>query len=118
MADEKKKGSFLARTLIMAVAIYVTAALVRGVDINGFGAAIVAAVVLALVNALIRPIVVLLSLPVNIITLGLFTFVINGILLLLVSSITIGFHVSGLGAAILASIIISIVNSLISTFIY
>jgi putative membrane protein len=118
LSSEKKKGNFLARTLIMAAAIYVTAAIVKGVSISGFGAAIVASILLALVNALIRPIVVLLSLPVNILTLGLFTFVINGILLLLVSSFTAGFYVSGLFPAIFASIIISIVNALISAFVY
>jgi putative membrane protein len=118
MPSEKKKGSFLARTLIMAVAIYVTAAIVKGVDISGFGAAVVASVLLALVNALIKPVAVLLSLPVNILTFGLFTFVINGILLLLVSSFTIGFYVSGLWAAIIASVIISVVNALISAFVY
>ncbi|QCX34631.1 phage holin family protein [Caloramator sp. E03] len=114
---KEKEGGFLARTLINAVAIYITAGFIKGVNISGFGACIVASVVLGIVNAVIRPILVLFSLPINILTLGLFTFVINGISLLIVSMITSGFYISSLGSAIVASLIISIVSSVISLFI-
>lgn len=112
--DNTKKGGFLARTLINAVSIYITANFIKGVDIRDFGAAIVASVVLGIVNAIIRPLLILFSLPINILTLGLFTFVINGISLLIVSFITSGFFISSLGSAIVASLIISIVSSIIS----
>ncbi|SKA93402.1 putative membrane protein [Caloramator quimbayensis] len=110
----KKKEGFITRTLINAVAIYITAGFVKGVNISGFGAAIVASVVLGLVNAVIRPILILLSLPINIITLGLFTFIINGVSLLFVSTATSGFYISSLSSAVIASFIISIISSIIS----
>ncbi|MCX7884880.1 MAG: phage holin family protein [Caloramator sp.] len=116
MKSETKEG-FLTRTLINAVSIYITAGIVKGVNISGFGAAIVASVVLGFVNAVISPILKFLSLPINILTLGLFTFIINGVSVLIVSAATSGFYVSNLGSAIIASIIISIISSIISFFI-
>jgi putative membrane protein len=114
MKKDRKKGGFIARTIINAVAIYITASFLHGISINGFGAAIVAAVILGVVNALIRPILIILSLPINILSLGLFTLVINGILLKAVASITNGFTVTGFGTAIIASLIITILSSIIS----
>lgn len=108
-----KKG-FLSKMLLNGVAIYLTASFVRGVEIRDFLTAIVAALILGIVNALIRPILLLFSLPINLMTLGLFTFVINGIMLLIVASITKGFFISGLAAAIIASIIITVVSSILS----
>lgn len=110
----ENKGGFIARVLINSVAIYITALFVKGIDIRSFGAAIGAAIIMGIVNALIRPVLIILSLPINIMTLGLFTFIINGISLLIVSGITSGFYVAGLGAAAFGSIIISIVSSIIS----
>lgn len=114
MSKKKKKGSFIARTVINAVAIYLTASLVHGIHVSGFGAAVVAAVLLGVVNALIRPVLIILSLPINILSLGLFTLVINGVLLKSVSAVTTGFSVDGFFTAIVASIIITIASSIIS----
>lgn len=114
MSKKKKKGGFIARTIINAVAIYLTASFLHGIVLSGFGAAIVAAVVLGVVNALIRPVLIILSLPINIMSLGLFTLVINGVLLKAVSAVTTGFAIDGFFTAILASIIITISSSIIS----
>lgn len=114
MSKKKKEGGFIARTIINAVAIYITASIIGGIHIKGFGAAVVAAVILGAVNALIRPIIMFFALPINIITLGIFTLVINGVLLKMVAAITSGFTITSFGTAILASLIISIISSIIS----
>ena len=111
---KKNKNSFLLKTFINAIAIYAAASIIKGVNIEGFIPALVASLVFGIVNALIKPVLIIFSLPINIMSLGLFTFVINGISLLIVSGITAGFTISDLGAAILASIIISIVSSIIN----
>ncbi|TDT45660.1 phage holin family protein [Fonticella tunisiensis] len=111
---KKNKNSFLLKTFINSIAIYAAASIIKGVNIEGFIPALVASLVFGIVNALIKPILIIFSLPINIMSLGLFTFVINGISLLIVSGITAGFTISDLGAAILASIIISIVSSIIN----
>jgi putative membrane protein len=95
--------------LVSAVAIYVTAFLLPGAQVT-FGAALVASLVLGLVNIFIKPILVFLTLPLNILTLGIFTLVINGILILIVSSIVPGFRVGGLGMAIIFAIVLAIIN--------
>lgn len=108
-----KKG-ILTKIILNAASIYITASIVKGVEIRGFLAAVVAAAILGLVNALIRPIFLLFSLPINLMTLGLFTFVINGLMLSIVASVTQGFYISNLGSAIVASIIISIVSAILN----
>lgn len=102
----------LARLVISAVAIFAISTLhiVPGFHVRGFAAAAVAAVLLAVVNVLIRPIVLLFTLPINIVTLGLFTLVINGLMLGLVSALVAGFSVAGLGSAILGALAVSIVT--------
>lgn len=119
MSKNKKKGGFIVRTLINAVAICITTYLLNqvnlgGFKISGFGAALIAALVLGVINALIRPVILILTLPVNILTLGLFTLVINGALLKFVAALTNGFTITSFGTAIIASIVISIVSSIIS----
>lgn len=111
-----KKNSFLTRLIINAIAIYFTAEIVKGVDITGFGAAVVASFILGIVNTIIKPILVVFTLPINIFTLGLFTFVINGIALMIVSDVTKGFYISSIGSAVVASIIISIISSILNAF--
>lgn len=81
---------------------------------RGVWSAIVAALIWGIVNALLRPFLILLTLPLNILTLGLFTFVVNGLLLLLTSALYSGLHVSGLFAGIIAAILLSIVNVVLS----
>jgi putative membrane protein len=106
----------LAHFLIMGIAILLAAYITPGVVVGGFGVALIVAFMLAIVNTFIRPILVILTLPINILTLGLFTLVINGLMVLLVSSLVPGFRVSGLGWAIVFVFILSIVSSLLFSF--
>lgn len=103
--------SIIINWVISAIAIIITGYLLPGVHISGFGTALVTAVVLGIINAFIKPVLILLTLPVNILTLGLFTFVINALIILLVSNLVSGFKVDGFWWALLFSIILSIVNS-------
>lgn len=100
----------LIQLLLNAVAFYVTAYLVPGVSISGWQALLVVAIVWGILAILVRPVLLLLTLPINILTLGLFTFVINAGLLLLVSRLVAGFKIESFGAALLAAIVLSIVN--------
>ena len=109
-------GLFL-RWFILSAAIMVSAYLFPGIEISGFGTALFAAVVLGILNAFFRPILIILTLPINILTLGLFTFVINAFLLLMTSGVIGGLHVSGFGSALLGSLIISLVSWGLSSFI-
>ncbi len=81
---------------------------VPGVSVKNFGTALVAALILAFVNALIKPILILLTLPINILTLGLFILVINGLMFWLVSALVKGFQISGFWPAFLAALVFSI----------
>ena len=100
--------------LINAVALLAVAYLMPGVNVASFWTALVVALVLGLVNAVIRPILILLTLPATLITLGLFIFVINGLLFWMVSSFVEGFAVSGFWAAVFGAIAYSIVSCLLA----
>jgi putative membrane protein len=100
--------------LIMAVSIVVAAYVIPGVTLASFWSAVWVALFLGIVNVLIKPILILVTLPINILTLGLFTFVINAVLILLASSVIKGFQVNGFWTAMLFSIILSIVNYVLS----
>jgi uncharacterized membrane protein YgdD (TMEM256/DUF423 family)/uncharacterized membrane protein YvlD (DUF360 family) len=112
---ESVRGFFF-RLVITALGLF-AAQIVPGVRIHGLGTLIVAALLLGIVNAIIRPIVLLLTLPLTLLTLGLFIFVVNGISLALVAWLVPGFHLSGLGAAILGSIVVSLTSWFASTFV-
>lgn len=99
--------------LLSAVLIIVLAYILPGVSVSGFVSALAVALVLGLVNAFIRPILLVLTLPINILTVGLFTFVINASLVLLVSAIVPGFQVAGFWWALVFSIIFSLAMSLL-----
>jgi putative membrane protein len=103
--------------LLNALALLAVAYLMPSVQIQSFGAALVAALVLGLANAVVRPILVLLTLPVTVLTLGLFLLVINGAVFLGVARLVSGFEVAGWGAAILAAILFSIVSWFLSALI-
>lgn len=107
----------LLRWLILSAAILVAAYLFPGIEVSGFGTALFAAVVLGVLNALFRPLLILLTLPINILTLGLFTFVINALLLMMTSGVIGGLVISGFGSALLGSLIISLVSSVLNSFI-
>ena len=96
--------------LINAAALFALPFLMSSVQVTNFGAAIVAAIVLAIVNTLIKPILVLLTLPVTVLTLGLFILVINALLFWAVASFLDGIHVNGFVSAFIASIVYSILS--------
>lgn len=96
--------------LIMAAAILITAYLIPGVAISGFWAALWLALFLGVINVILKPILIVLTLPINILTLGLFTFVINALMILLASSVIKGFSVSGFWTALLFSVVLSIIS--------
>lgn len=103
------------KLLLNAIAFYIVAYLVPGVRIVGWQALIVVALVWGILSMILKPILILLTLPVNIMTLGLFTLVINGLLFYLTSKIVPGFMVDGMGTAIVASIVLSLVSWFLST---
>src|SRR5215471_18113339 len=110
---------FLVRLLISAAALWVATKIVPGVSYSGdWGYLILVALVFGLLNALVRPILTMLTCPLLILTLGLFTFVINAVILLLTSALSgklgIGFHVDGFWAAFLGALVVSIVSILLS----
>ncbi len=90
--------------------------LVPGILVSGFYAALIAALVLGILNAIIRPILLLLTLPLNILTLGLFTFVLNGLLFWFVGTVVKGFEVHGFLAAVLGSLIVTVVSWVASQY--
>lgn len=91
--------------------------LLSAVQVQGFGTALVVALVLGLLNVLIRPVLIVLTLPINILTLGLFTFVINGLLFWVVSRLVDGFTVASFGWAIVAAIVYSLVSWAVSSLV-
>ncbi|WP_016950421.1 phage holin family protein [Anabaena sp. PCC 7108] len=109
---------FLLTWLGTAIALLITAKIVPGFIIKTFVAALVAAIVIGLVNAIIRPVLSLLAFPITLITFGLFTFVINALTLWLASSLTPGSHfiIQGFVPAFFGSIVLAVVSSIINYF--
>jgi putative membrane protein len=103
--------------LINTVALIAVAYLMPSISVSSFGAALVAALVLGLINAVVRPVLVLLTLPVTILTLGLFIFVLNGLLFWAVGTWLEGFNVGGFWAGVLGAILFSIVSWLLSAIV-
>ena len=108
--------AFVIRWLVTTVAVLVAAHLIPGVSYEGWGTLLGASLLLGIINAFVRPILLLLSLPFIIVTMGLFIFVINALLLMLVSKIVPAFQVSGFWSAFFGSIVISLVSWLLSSF--
>jgi len=104
--------NFIIRILISAVAVMLTAWLLPGIEVEGFFTAILVALVLALLNVFLKPLLVILTIPITIFTFGLFLFVINALIILLVGEFVGGFYVDGFWWALLFSIILTIVSSL------
>ena len=107
----------LIRWLILTVAILSAAYLLDGMEVRGFTSAFFAAAVLGILNAILRPVLIILTLPLNILSLGLFTFVINAFLLKMASGVIPGFEVHGFWPALFGSLIISLVSWLLSSWI-
>jgi putative membrane protein len=100
-----------------ALALLAVAYLLPGVTVAGFFSALVAALVLGLINTLVRPLLILLTLPVTVLTLGLFIFVLNGLLFWLAGSVLRGFEVSGFWVALLGALLYSVISSLLTMLI-
>jgi putative membrane protein len=101
--------------LVSGLAVFITAQFLPGVSVDSFITALLTAVVLGLINMFIKPIINILTLPINLLTLGLFSFVVNALMILLVSHFVTGFHVNGFIAALLFSIVLSLVNSVLNS---
>jgi putative membrane protein len=101
--------------LINAAALFAVPYLMHSVDVTSIGAALVAALLLGLVNTLIRPLLLLLTLPVTVLTLGIFIFVINGLMFWLVAQLVDGFHVDNFGSAIFGALLYSVISWALST---
>jgi len=105
----------IVRWLLLAAALLLVANIYSGVAVAGFGAAMLAALVLGLLNTLVRPLLVILTLPVTVVTLGLFLFVINALMFWAASGLLEGFHVAGFGAALLGSLLYSLCGVVIDS---
>ena len=109
-------GRFILRWFISALGIWVAAGLLGGrVDYAGGGAIVLSGLLLAIANTVIKPIVVLLSLPAILFSLGLFMIVINGLMLVIVAKVYGGLHITSFGSAMIAGMIIGLVNYLVTT---
>ena len=106
--------SFVIRWLTTALGIGVAAQVLPGIRVDGLWPTVVAALLLGLANVTLRPFLLLLTLPLTVLTLGLFALVVNGAMLALVASLVKGVHVAGFGSAILGAVIISVVGSLLT----
>ena len=107
----------LVRWLILTAAIMVASYLIQGIEVNGFFSAFFAAAILGVLNVFFRPILLILTLPINILTLGFFTFIINAVLLKMASGVISGFVVHGFWSAVFGGLIISVVSWLLNSFI-
>jgi putative membrane protein len=105
------------RWLFLTAAIVAASYLIDGIVVGSFLSALIAAAILGILNVILRPVLLILTLPVNILTLGLFTLVINAFLLKMVSGVVTGFDVQGFWPAFFGSIVISLLNWLLNSFI-
>ena len=105
------------KLLLNALAVFALAELLNGVSVNGYLGALIVAIVLSVLNLLVKPILVILTLPVTILTLGLFLFIVNALIVLLADKLVDGFRVDGLWTALLFSILLCILQSLLHSFI-
>lgn len=106
----------LIRIAILTAGIFLAAYLLPGIRVEGYGAAIKAAILLGIMNAVIKPILIILTLPITILTLGLFALAINGFILWFVGRMLSGFEVTGAMTAILGAIVISIFSIVLNRF--
>ena len=105
--------SVLVNWVVSAMVIFSIAYILPGTTVVDFTAALVVALVLGIINALLKPVLLILTLPINILTLGLFTFILNALLIILVSNIVPGFVVDGFLAALIFGIVLSVVNTVV-----
>jgi putative membrane protein len=104
--------NFIIRLLLNGLAIVLTAYLLPGVEVDAYGTAIVVALVLSIANVVVKPILIILTIPITVVTLGLFLLVINAVIILLADYLVDGFSVGGFWWALLFSLIMSVFNSM------
>ena len=107
----------LIRWAVSAASLILTAEILPGIEIRSIFYGILSAAVLGVLNAVLRPVLIILTLPVNILSLGLFTLVINGFMLYLAGGLLKGLHIAGFGWAMLGALIMSVIGWLLNTFI-
>ena len=107
-------GGLIIRFVVMTVAVLIAGSVIPGFRIDSPLDAFIAAVILSLLNSFVRPILVLLTLPINLLTLGLFTLVINGLLVAATAAFVKGFSIDGFGSAFLGALVVSIVATLLN----
>lgn len=100
---------------LSALAVFLAANILPDVDVDSFTTAIIVAVVMGVINAVLKPILLILTLPINLLTLGLFTFVLNAFLILLAANIVPGFHVNGFIPALILSFVLALINYFLHT---
>jgi putative membrane protein len=108
--------NLIIRLLLNAVAVFILAHILNGVTVDGYLGAVIVAVVLSVLNLLVKPILVILTLPITILTLGLFLLVINALIILLADKLIDGFAVHSFWTALLFSILLSLLQSLLQSF--
>ncbi|HLG34350.1 MAG TPA: phage holin family protein [Bacteroidia bacterium] len=108
---------FIVRIIITALAVVISSYILPGVSVDGGLSALIVAAVLALLNAFVKPLLIILTIPITIFTLGLFLLVINALMILAAAELVNGFHVSGFWAALLFSIVLTIVVSLLNALV-
>jgi putative membrane protein len=115
MLVQRRQGlsGLLLTWLLSAVAVSVSAWIVPGVAVESFGIALAVAAVLGIINAVVRPILVLLTLPITVVTLGLFLLVVNAACVGLAASLVDGFHVSGLLPAVVMVVVLTVISSVL-----
>ncbi len=109
-------GTFLTHWLTSSIALGVTAWILPGVRVDSFAALIVAALVLGFINAVLKPILVILTLPITIMTLGIFYLILNAVLFALASALVPGFRVDGFGWALLGAIVMGLISMFLGGF--
>lgn len=110
-------AGFLIHTVVLAIAIWVTAAVVPGITVASWTTLAIAALVLGLVNAIVRPILLILTLPITVLTLGLFYLVVNGLAFGLAAALVPGFQIASWTAAILGALLTSVLSWFIGIFV-
>lgn len=109
--------SFFAHLILTAGLLLLMAHLVRGVQIEGWGSAIIGAIVLGVVNAVVKPVMVVLTLPLTVLSLGLFLLVINALMLGLMAALVPGIRVQGFWPALVGSLVLTLLNLIVGLFI-
>jgi putative membrane protein len=115
--EELAMNGIVLRWLTLTAAILLTAYLMSGIQVTSFFSALGAAAILGILNAFFRPIALLITLPINVLTFGLFTFIINAVMLKMASGVIGGFHVEGFWTAVFGALLISLISFALNTLI-